>query len=121
MYTSALNLVCGVIEPGSASTCPRSTSSFSTPRSSTPMLSPATPSSSSLRNISTPVTTFFAVGGEGRSSISRPAPPAARRLADHLPAVDPFLRGGRKADDFDFLADLHLAALDAAGHDGSAA
>src|SRR5881398_1042651 len=45
--------------PGFASTIPRSTSCFSTPRSSRPTLSPACPSSSSLRNISTPVTTAF--------------------------------------------------------------
>ena len=45
---------------------------FSTPRSSTPMLSPATPSSSSLRNISTPVTTFFSVGLKPTISISSP-------------------------------------------------
>src|SRR4029453_14299707 len=58
--------------PGLASTWPRSTSSFSTPRRSTPMLSPATPSSSSLRNISTPVTTFFSVGRKPTISISSP-------------------------------------------------
>ena len=45
--------------PGLASTIPRSISFFSTPRSSSPTLSPACPSSSSLRNISTPVTTLF--------------------------------------------------------------
>src|SRR5205814_2296066 len=44
---------------GFASTIPRSTSSFSTPRNSSPTLSPACPSSNSLRNISTPVTTVF--------------------------------------------------------------
>src|SRR5437773_11521065 len=38
---------------------PPSTSCFSTPRSSKPTLSPACPSSNSLRNISTPVTTTF--------------------------------------------------------------
>jgi hypothetical protein len=36
------------------------------------MLSPATPSSSSLRNISTPVTTFFFVGPNPMISISSP-------------------------------------------------
>ena len=51
--------MCGLIDPGFASTCPRSTSSLSIPRSSAPTLSPACPSSSSLRNISTPVTTLF--------------------------------------------------------------
>src|SRR5205807_1616699 len=54
MYTSALNFVCGLIVPGFASTIPRSTSSFSTPRSSTPMLSPASPPSSTFPNISIP-------------------------------------------------------------------
>ena len=60
------------MEPGLASTWPRSTSSFSTPRSSTPMLSPATPSSRSFRNISTPVTIFFSVGLYPTISISSP-------------------------------------------------
>src|SRR5213593_4739485 len=72
MYTSPLNFVCGLMLPGLASTWPRSTSSFSTPRSSTPMLSPATPESSSLRNISTPVTTFFSVGLKPTISTSSP-------------------------------------------------
>src|SRR5947207_1654584 len=44
---------------GFASTIPRSTSCFSTPRNRSPTLSPACPSSNSLRNISTPVTTTF--------------------------------------------------------------
>jgi len=35
-----VNSVCGVIEPGLASTWPRSTSSFFVPRSRQPMLSP---------------------------------------------------------------------------------
>ncbi len=56
-----MNFVCGVIEPGFASTWPRSISSFSTPRSRQPTLSPAWPWSRSLRNISTPVTTVFFV------------------------------------------------------------
>src|SRR4030088_88038 len=47
--------------PGLANTCPRSTSSRFVPRSSTPTLSPACPSSSSLRNISTPVQMVFCV------------------------------------------------------------
>src|SRR4026207_95235 len=72
MYTVPLNFVCGLIVPGFASTWPRSTSSFSTPRSSTPMLSPASPEVSSLRNISTPVTTFFSVGLNPTISISSP-------------------------------------------------
>src|SRR4029077_13842815 len=71
-YASALNLVCGVIDPGLHTTCPRSTSSFSVPRSNSPTLSPAKPSSSSLRNISTPVTTFFCVGRKPTISISSP-------------------------------------------------
>src|SRR5262245_61171123 len=41
---------------------PRPTSSLSTPRSNVPTLSPACPSSSNFRNISTPVTTVFRVG-----------------------------------------------------------
>jgi hypothetical protein len=47
---------------GAASTMPRSISAFSTPRRSTPTLSPARPSSSVLLNISTPVQTVSRVG-----------------------------------------------------------
>ena len=54
-----MNSVCGVIEPGLHSTWPRSISVRAMPRSSTPMLSPACAWSSSLRNISTPVTTVL--------------------------------------------------------------
>src|SRR5579872_2652255 len=73
MYTSAMNFVCGWIDPGFASTIPRSISSFSTPRSSTPMLSPATASSSTFRNISSPVATvFFACGRNPTISTSSP-------------------------------------------------
>ncbi|CAM3028984.1 hypothetical protein LEPN103867_15040 [Legionella pneumophila subsp. pneumophila] len=45
--------------PGFANTCPRSTSSRFVPRNNTPTLSPARPSSSNLRNISTPVQVVF--------------------------------------------------------------
>src|SRR5438105_3411857 len=62
MYASALNFVCGVIEPGFAITCPRSMSRRSTPLNSKPTLSPATPSSNSFLNISTPVHTVCRVG-----------------------------------------------------------
>src|SRR3989442_253452 len=58
--------------PGFASTCPRSTSSLSTPRSRHPTLSPACPSSSSFRNISTPVTTVLRVSGIPTISTSSP-------------------------------------------------
>src|SRR5260370_401258 len=68
----ALNLVCGVMLPGLANTCPRSTSSRFSPRKSAPMLSPAIPSSRSLRNISTPVTTVFCVGLKPTISTSSP-------------------------------------------------
>ena len=54
--------MCGVTLPIFAKTCPRSTSSFLSPRSKTPTLSPARPSSRSFLNISMPVTTVFAVG-----------------------------------------------------------
>ena len=54
-----MKCVCGVIVPDFASTIPRSISSFAIPRSKSPTLSPACPSSSSFRNISTPVTTVF--------------------------------------------------------------
>src|SRR5207244_5379831 len=60
---------------GFASTIPRSTSVLSTPRSSNPTLSPACPSSNSLRNISTPVTTvFFSVPNPTISTSSPPSP-----------------------------------------------
>src|SRR3989441_926749 len=42
------------MDPGFASTCPRSTSSLSTPRSRQPTLSPPRPPSHSLRNTHTP-------------------------------------------------------------------
>src|SRR5207245_1874788 len=71
-YTSALKFLCGLIYAGSASTCPRSTSSLSTPRSSAPILSPACPSSSSFRNISTPVTTLLRVAWIPTISTSSP-------------------------------------------------
>src|SRR5256886_1457576 len=60
------------MDPGFAITCPRSTSSFSTPRSSNPTLSPARPSSSSFLNISTPVTTVLRVSRKPTISISSP-------------------------------------------------
>ena len=44
-----------------------------------------------------------------------PATPAVEQLAEHLDAGDHLLLGGLEADDLDFLADLHLAALDTAG------
>src|SRR5207248_11290968 len=43
------------------------------------------------------------------------------QLAEHLDAGDDLLLGGLEADDLDFLADLHLAALDPAGDDGATA
>src|SRR5438094_2298686 len=60
------------MDPGFASTCPRSTSSLSTPRSKQPTLSPACPSSNSFRNISTPVTTVLRVSRNPTISTSSP-------------------------------------------------
>src|SRR2546426_6119775 len=60
---------------GFASTIPRSTSSFFVPRSNPPMLSPACPSSSTLRNISTPVTTVLPVGRNPTIPTSTPPLP----------------------------------------------
>src|SRR2546429_2698001 len=60
------------MEPGLARTCPRSTSSLSTPRSRHPTLSPACPSSNSFRNISTPVTTVLRVSRNPTISTSSP-------------------------------------------------
>src|SRR5690606_15973544 len=51
---------------------PRSISALSTPRRSSPTLSPARPSSSSLRNISTPVTTVFFAAPNPTSCSSSP-------------------------------------------------
>src|SRR4026209_1818310 len=72
MYASALNFLCGLIEPGLHRTWPRSTASLSIPRSRQPTLSPASPESSSLRNISTPVTTDFCVSFRPTISTSSP-------------------------------------------------
>src|SRR5439155_10568529 len=63
------------MDPGFASTCPRSTSSLSTPRSKQPTLSPACPSSNSFRNISTPVTTVLRVSRNPTISTSSPTLP----------------------------------------------
>src|SRR5439155_23314568 len=87
-YTSALHRLCGVMDPGFASTCPRSTSSLSTPRSKQPTLSPACPSSSSFRNISTPVTTVLRVSRNPTISTSSPTRPPPRPPPPH-PAVPP--------------------------------
>ena len=54
-------MVWGLTDPGAARTCPRSTDSRSIPRNNAPILSPASPLSSSLRNISTPVQTVSSV------------------------------------------------------------
>src|SRR4030088_3457823 len=72
MYASALNFLCGFTEPGLHRTWPRSTASLSMPRSRQPTLSPATPSSRSLRNISTPGTTDFWVSRSPTISTSSP-------------------------------------------------
>src|SRR2546428_258024 len=83
------------MDPGFASTCPRSTSSLSTPRSKLPILSPACPSSNSFRNISTPVTTVLRVSRN--PTISPSSPPFT-----HLPLVGkprpnrPFHRPGQR-------------------------
>src|SRR5205823_741875 len=58
-----MKCVCGVIEPGFASTWPRSTSSRFVPRRSAPALSPAWAKSSVFWNISRPVTMVFAISG----------------------------------------------------------
>src|SRR5262245_49853597 len=90
-YTSALNFLCGVIDPGFANTCPRSTSSLSTPRNSAPMLSPAPPPSSSFRNISTPVTTDFPLSPNPPIPISSPTfPLPPPTLTPHLPDPAPY-------------------------------
>ena len=60
------------MEPGFASTCPRSIMVRSIPRSNAPMLSPERPSSNSLRNISIPVTTVFLISWIPTISTSYP-------------------------------------------------
>src|SRR6516162_894993 len=67
-----LELLVRLHRPGLHRTCPRSTASLSIPRSRHPTLSPATPSSKSLRNISTPVTTDFCVSRSPTISTSSP-------------------------------------------------
>src|SRR3989454_356552 len=68
--------------PGFASTIPRSTSCFSTPRRRRPTLSPACPSSNSFRNISTPVTRARL---HGRPPDHRNVVPRVLVLAQELP------------------------------------
>src|SRR2546422_9903855 len=80
------------MDPGFASTCPRSTSSLSTPRSKQPTLSPACPSSSSFRNISTPVTTVLRVSRNPTISTSSPTfttPPSTPPLPTLPPPPTP--------------------------------
>src|SRR5262249_47769906 len=60
------------LPPYFAPPSPRSLPSPLMPRRTPPMLSPARPSSRSLRNISTPVTTVFAVGRNPTISTSSP-------------------------------------------------
>src|SRR3546814_4722790 len=57
-----------------------------------------------------PYTTLF------RSRLAR-----VQQLAEHLDAGHGGLHRRLQADDLDFLADLHNAALDTAGHHGAAA
>src|ERR1041385_7454961 len=74
--------------PGLASTTPRSISFFSTPRSRSPTLSPARPSSRSFRNASTPVTTLFFSLPNPTSATSSPTftfPPSIRPPAPPPP------------------------------------
>src|SRR5207302_2010912 len=81
--------VCGVIDFDFANTIPRSTSCFSTPRSSNPTLSPACPSSRSLRNISTPVTTVFLSVPNPTISTSSPTFPFPRSIRPLAPLPPP--------------------------------
>src|SRR4029077_13871675 len=112
MYASALNFLCGFTEPGLHRTWPRSTASLSMPRSRQPTLSPATPSSSSLRNISTPAPESTTVAA--RHTL-------VQQLAEHLHPGHDRLLGVAQPDDLHFLADLDLAALDPPGHNSAAA
>ena len=122
---------------GLASTWPRSTSSRLVPRSSTPMLSPAWPWSSSLRNISTPVTTVFCVGADaddldfladldrrrarsgrsppcrGRRSRTRLPPASGTAGRSRAPAAGCRLSTASISSRIGLLADLRIAVLPA--------
>src|SRR5207244_274102 len=108
MYASALNFLCGFTEPGLHRTCPRSTASLSIPRNRQPTLSPATPSSRSLRNISTPVTTDFCVSRSPTFALL-PAERLDRSPADHRDLVAGKLVLGQK------LAHLQLHQIEKLG------
>src|SRR3954465_14928582 len=95
------------MEPGFASTCPRSTSSFFVPRRRAPMLSPARPSSSSLRNISTPVQVVLVVGRRPMISISSPTFTIPR---PH-PPLDPPRHPGATTGDREDVLDGHQERL----------
>src|ERR1043166_8402828 len=71
--------------PGLASTIPPSISFFSTPRSRSPTLSPARPSSRSFRNASTPVTTLFFSLPNPTSATSSPTFPLPRSMLHGAP------------------------------------
>ena len=75
--------------PACRAPCPRSTSSFFTPRSRRPTLSPARPSSRIFRNISTPVHTVFRVSRMPTIStfVARLDHPALDATRGHRPAT----------------------------------
>src|SRR5205807_2034445 len=128
---------------GFAKTIPRSTSCISTPRSNSPTLSPACPTSNSFRNISTPATTtFLSVPNPTISTSSSTftfprsilpfatAPPPAventpitliQQLPEHLHPRHHHLLVRPKPHHLHFLLHLHLPPVDPARGDGAAA
>src|SRR5579864_6003079 len=73
-----------------------------------------------LREDLTPLDIFlFHAAEEHADVVARDA--LIEELAEHLDAGHDLLLGRPEADDLDFLADLDLAPVDAAGHDGAAA
>src|SRR3972149_4266183 len=98
------------MEPGLASTWPRSTSSRSMPRRRQPTLSPGSPESRVLRNISTPVQTVLRVSVKPTISTSSPGlmTPRSRRPVATGPRADDRNVVAGKAVLGEELADLQL-------------
>ncbi len=102
-YTSAWNLLCGVIEPGFANHLPALHVLALRAATRRPTLSPASPLSSSLRNISTPVDHLLH---------RRPDPDDLHLLADiHLAALDPARHHRAAARDREHVLDRHQERL----------
>src|SRR3989441_1041490 len=110
------------MDPGFASTCPRSTSSLSTPPSRHPPLSPACPPSTTFPNISPPPPTPFPPSPQPTppSLLLHPphhpphiAPrlPLVQQLPKHLPPRHPRLARLPKPHDLPLFPHLHYPPL----------